>query len=447
MAKRLSNSLIAVGACTCLVSTQAISQPQPAYLFQIHGSNTIGAELGPQLAKSYLISRGCSNTSILPNPELEETIISCKDNNKPWAIKIAALGSGTGFKAMNEGKAHIVASSRKIKPKEIKLLAPLGDIRSLGSENVIALDALAIIVNKNNPVESLSMGQISRIFKGLDGNWSRVGAKKLDIRLMVRDSRSGTRDTFNKLVLGKGGSVYSRHSQFTSNRALAKKVASDEKSIGFTSFSTLGKTKALAISMGEGESIQPSRINISTEDYPLTRKLYLYMPEGIENDEARAFLTFSGTQQGQQVVEDTGFIPLTIERTPQAAKPLSNRYARAVRGYERLNVNIRFTESNRTVDNFGLQNIKRLTDYMNNNNGSLLLVGFYGLSEGKKARQFSAEKAAQVSELLVRAGISRTRILIRGMGDDQLLSTGRGHRDNMHNIRVEAWFKPWFSGE
>ncbi|MCL6269070.1 substrate-binding domain-containing protein [Sansalvadorimonas sp. 2012CJ34-2] len=453
MINRLSGRLIlGLGLFLAALPISASEQSKKTssasrFLFEIHGSNTIGAQLGPKLVKAFLMNKGCSSVETLTDPEMHATIISCENSDGHVAIKIAAKGSGTGFKAMKIGEAHIVASSRKAKPKEASMLAQLGDLYSLKAENVVALDAITILVNQENPVTSLSIDEISRIFKGLYGNWSRVSSIKRPIRLLARDKKSGTRDTFNSLVLGKNGSIYNRHTSFTSNRELSEAVAADPKAIGFSGFSEIGESKAVAISVQEGKSVVPARMSIATEDYPLTRKLYLYMPEGIKNKDARDFIDFISTGQAQKMVDNIGFIPLTVERVQQTKKPLSSRYARAIRSYERLNVNIRFNKRAPTIDNFGKQSIKRLADYMKNNNGSLLLVGFYGLSEGQKARQFSAEKAGRVSKALVKAGVSRNRILIKGMGDTQLLSTGKSATDNMRNIRVEVWFKPWFSEE
>ena len=70
-------------------------------------------------------------------------------------------------------------------------------------ENVIALDGLAIVVNKDNPVQALTLDQIAEIFSGQITNWERVGGPSAPISLYARDAKSGTFDTFKNLVLEK----------------------------------------------------------------------------------------------------------------------------------------------------------------------------------------------------------------------------------------------------
>ncbi|WP_281645649.1 substrate-binding domain-containing protein [Parendozoicomonas sp. Alg238-R29] len=438
---------LAIALLNPWASAESLSTGTPSYLFQIHGSNTIGAELGPALVKAYLAKRGCNSvtTEQLGSYDLA---LKCKDNeDKQFAVRIVSKGSNTGFKAMDRGDADIVASSRAVKPKEIKLLSSLGDITAQTSEIVVALDAVVIIVNPNNPVNSLTINEIARIFKGQYGNWSRIGKGNGPIRILARDESSGTRDTFDNLVLGKGVQIYNRHMSYISNEALSEEVSSNKNAIGFCSYSTIEESKAISVAMAGGAAIYPDSVNISTEDYPLSRRLYFYMPEGIENPDAKDFLEFVKTDSAQQVVEQSGFIPVNVQILDGRDTYASGRYARAIRGYQRLSINIRFSMGGTSIDNFGHQSVLRLARFMEENRGNLLLLGFYGLSEGKNDKRFSAEKARKVSEALIEAGVRKSKIIIRGLGDERLLSSGVKASDNRKNIRIEVWFKPWFSGQ
>ncbi|MTI15512.1 substrate-binding domain-containing protein [Sansalvadorimonas verongulae] len=438
--------LISSWMFTDILAADSPSKPSsatPSFLFQIHGSNTIGARLGPELVKTFLKTRGCERIDTRFLEGEEDIALQCVSDGKSLAVRIASKGSSTGFKAMNRGEADIVASSRQVKEKEIKQLARFGNMKAHDAETVVALDAVAIIVNSLNPVEALSINSIARIFQGQIGNWSRVGEGKGSIRLLARDKASGTRDTFDSLVLGKGVKIYNRHTAFVSNEELSDGVAADKNAIGFTSFSTIGNNKALTVSMAGGAGISPTPANISTEDYPLARRLYFYMPAKITNPDARAFLKYVKTEAAQAIVARSGFIPLTVKKLKAVSHTTSSRYSRATRGYERLSVNIRFSKEGKVIDSLGQQSIKRLARFMGENDGTLLLLGFYGLSEGKNDRQFSAQAAAKVSTALINTGVRKSRIIVRGLGDERLLSTGRRAKDNTQNIRVEVWFKPW----
>ena len=434
----------------CLPATsiyaKAVSTATPNdYLFQIHGSNTIGEKLGPALVESYFLSLRCQNVSI-NNVENFYTIVSCEDNSLSMAVRIVSKGSSTGFKAMQNGTAQIVASSRKAKQKEIEMLAHLGRIDSHASENVIAFDAVSIVVNKNNPVTSLSISQLSNLFRGLYKSWDKVGGRRDTVTLFVRDKESGTRSVFENIVFKPGQTFYYQNQSFTSTSQLINAISSDSNAIGFAGYGTSSQSKTLSLRLPSNMMLRPSTESILTEDYPLSRRLYLYMPEGIENSDAQAFMDYVKTQPAQNAIEGTGFIPVSVKTLKVQTSGQSKRYLRATAGYQRLSVTIRFSKSGKSIDSFGMQSLKRISQFMENNKGTLLLVGFYGLSEGRMAREFSAIKAKDVSNALVREGINRNRILVRGLGNRHLIIDGKSKADNMKNIRVEVWFKPWFSG-
>jgi phosphate transport system substrate-binding protein len=86
-------------------------------------------------------------------------------------------------------------SSRKIKPAEQAMLTALGDMNSPACDHVLALDGIAIIVNKGNPIANLSRRQTQAVFSGQTTDWSKVGGNPGHIDLFARDDRSGSYDT------------------------------------------------------------------------------------------------------------------------------------------------------------------------------------------------------------------------------------------------------------
>ncbi|WP_165767253.1 substrate-binding domain-containing protein [Parendozoicomonas haliclonae] len=415
------------------------------HLFEIHGSNTVGARLAPVLVEAYLQDQGCQQVEISQQSTNYETLVTCLSSSPTTSIRIVSKGSSTGFDALNNNEAQIVASSRKIREQEVAALANYGDLSAPESEHVIALNAVNIIVNNTNPLNALTLSDTAKLFKGLYGNWTRLEGSNQTVTIMARDKKSGTRTVFENVVMGSGNPIYYQHKSFTSNDELSKAVANNKGAVGFVGFSNNPRNKVLALSITKDRQIKPDQASILTEDYPLSNRLYFYMPADTSNEEARRFYQFIKSSDHSKLVTDAGFIPATINTIPVSYEGLSTRYKRATVGYQRLSTNIRFSPSGKVIDNFGLQSIEKIVEFMENNNGSLLLIGFYGLSEGNRSREFSAVKAKQVSAALVKAGISRSRILVRGLGSRHLLSPGRTKQDDMRNIRVEAWFKPWFS--
>ena len=115
--------------------------------------------------------------------------------------------------------------------------------------------------------------------------------------LFARDDKSGTFDTFKNLVLGDHGLAPST-TRFADSDALAAAVAADPRAIGFVGMSHIGRASPVAISEGGAASIVPSRFSVATEDYPLTRRLYLYVSSPATHPLAAQLATFAQSQEG-----------------------------------------------------------------------------------------------------------------------------------------------------
>lgn len=153
---------------------------QPATtILRIHGSNTLGAALVPDLAKKYLELIGANSIHIV-REELEvESVVQGKlKSGKLVEIELKAHGSSTGFADMKADHCDIAAASRRIKDKERLALARFGDLRSFASEHIIALDGISIIVNRSNPLSEITMAQLVDIFSGKISNWKQINGKE-----------------------------------------------------------------------------------------------------------------------------------------------------------------------------------------------------------------------------------------------------------------------------
>ncbi|MCW8956928.1 MAG: substrate-binding domain-containing protein, partial [Gammaproteobacteria bacterium] len=172
-------------------------------IMRLHGSNTIGAKLGPELVKSWMQAQGY--TDIRSKMQVaQELLITAKNKYaQDIAVEIKAHGSGTGFKSLAKKANDIAMASRPIKAKEINKLTALGDLTKMGSEFVIGLDGIAVIVHKNNPISELKKTTIRKIFAGEIIDWKQIDQRyKGRIHVYARDDKSGTYDTFKALVLG-----------------------------------------------------------------------------------------------------------------------------------------------------------------------------------------------------------------------------------------------------
>ena len=210
-------------------------------LFSIHGSNTVGAALAPNLVKEYLSQKGVEQIELVNTAVENETVIRgvVPATRTSLSVVIEAHGSGTGFKGLNSGSAQIAAASRPVKNKEVQLLKAKADMRASDSEHIVGIDGLAVIINPQNPVEDLSVNEIAEIFSGGYRDWSELGGKPGPIHVYARDNNSGTWDSFKGMVLGKQKKLIDNAERFESNDELSDRVAGDTGGIGFVGLASV----------------------------------------------------------------------------------------------------------------------------------------------------------------------------------------------------------------
>ncbi|MBC7182585.1 MAG: phosphate ABC transporter substrate-binding protein, partial [Marinobacter sp.] len=280
----------------------SLALPVPAYELEIHGSNTVGATLAPMLVTGYLKEKSNGKVSAKETGQENEQIVSAQVNSRPTEVLIAAHGSSTGFKALEAGQADIWASSRPVKPSEATQFRARADLTALESEHVIAIDGLAVLVHPSNPVSQMSIATLARVFSGQIRNWSELGGSDRPIHLYARDDRSGTWDTFKSLVLGKTHSLAGSAKRYESNDQLSDDVSQDPAGIGFSGLASVRNSKLLAISEGNAPALRPNQLTVASEDYPLSRRLFMYTPGDQIPALAKELIEFSLAEQGQALV-------------------------------------------------------------------------------------------------------------------------------------------------
>jgi len=239
-------------------------------------------------------------------------------------IQIEGKGSSTAPPALISGTAQIGPMSRAMKKKEIEAFEKQYGFKP--TQIGVALDSLAVYVNKDNPLESLSLPQVDAIFsktrKGGNGEdiltWAQVGLKNdlapMPISIYGRNSASGTYGYFKGKALFKGDFKDTVKEQ-PGSASVVLAVTEDKAAIGYSGigYRTSG-VKAIALAKGEGETAyEPNYDNVLSGKYPLGRLLYLYvakkpgepLPKMIEE-----FIKFVLSKEGQEIVVKDGYLPL-----------------------------------------------------------------------------------------------------------------------------------------
>jgi len=412
-------------------------------VLRIQGSNTIGASLGPALVKGLMQEQGLNDIRTSVSQENEQAVSALNGAGRKITVTIAAHGSGTGFTAIGQGSAELAASSRPIKDSESASLSALGNMKSRDAEQVIAIDGLAIVLHPGNPIDALSTLQLAQIFAGEITDWAQLGGRPGAIGLYARDDNSGTFDTFKELVLAANGKQLSaKAKRFESSEQLSDSVAADPNGIGFIGLPYVRKAKAAAIAAGDSQPMMPSVTLIATEDYPLSRRLFLYGPPKRGNPWAEALLQFAQSPRGQAIVAQNGFIAQTVETVniePSADMPPA--YQELTRNAQRLSVNFRFQEGSASLDNKAQQDLRRVLDYLRQHDklqNKVVLVGF----GDPKAVSARAELLSKLRAMAVRRELVREGVVMRevtGLGDDLPVADNQGDSGRLKNRRVEVW--------
>ncbi|MBC8336444.1 MAG: phosphate ABC transporter substrate-binding protein [Anaerolineales bacterium] len=228
-------------------------------------------------------------------------------------LSVTGGGSGTGIAALVNGTVDIANASRQIKSNEIDLAADKGIVPV---EHIIARDAIAVIVNPENPVTKLTLQQISDIYSGVYTNWSEVGGEDRPIVRLSRETNSGTHVYFLETVLRLG--VKDSDTLFSTNTLLLPssegiiiEVRQNPNAIGYDGLGYVPHDlKVIAIAPEAGDAfILPSVETVNSGTYPIARDLYMYT-DGEPTGAVKEYLDWIMSAQAQEIVRELGFVPI-----------------------------------------------------------------------------------------------------------------------------------------
>lgn len=412
-------------------------------ILRIHGSNTVGAALVPKITRLWLNDKNYKIVSDKFTAYDERLIKACNESNDELTVEIYSHGSSTSFRDLKTGRADIGMASRPIKDSELSMLAPLGQMNRPNTEYIIAIDGLAVIVHPKNPLKKIGKGDLQQIFGGQIQNWSQLGLPAGEIQVYARDNNSGTYDTFKHLVLGKETPLVKTAKRYESNADLSDDVSKDPNGIGFVGLAYVRKSRALAVAEAGAMALFPTKFNVATEDYPLSRRLYLYVPEKNTHPLAKSFAEFAKSDAGQGIAAKVGFVSqqvIAYEKQPPREAP--KEYRQLVENAQRLSLNIRFREGKAYMDNKAMNDVQRLINFMNqpdNRDKRLMLFGFSDSHEVTSyySLNLSIDRVDAVADRLLRYDLEADRI--RGYGEEIPVSSNATELGRIRNRRVEVW--------
>jgi phosphate transport system substrate-binding protein len=228
-------------------------------------------------------------------------------------ISVTGGGSGTGIAALINGTVDIANASRQIKPEEIQQAKDNG-VNPV--ENVVAKDAIAIVVNPENPIKQLTIQQLSDIYSGKINNWSEVGGDDRIIVRLSRETNSGTHVFFLENVIRLGDSknktLFSPDTLLLpSSEGITAETRDNPNAIGYDGLGYV-TTEVKVVAVGRdayGPFILPSADTVNNRQYPIARDLYIYT-NGEPKGAAWDYINWIMTPEAQAIVTQLGFIPI-----------------------------------------------------------------------------------------------------------------------------------------
>ena len=240
-------------------------------------------------------------------PIIVTAIEAFADKYPSAKLSYDSQGSSVGVTGVIDGVYVLGGSSRELKD---------GEVDAGAAPTAIALDGIAVVVNESVPIDNLALDQVALIFAGEINNWSEVGGMDREIVVVNRDEASGTRAAFRELVLDKKygkkkGKFIADAITVESNGDMVTKVGQTPDTIGYCGFGYIDKAKNMGgktISVDGGD---PTVASVLTKEYPVSRSLYIVSMGDIESGSlSDAFVSFLLSDEGQQIVEEAGYISI-----------------------------------------------------------------------------------------------------------------------------------------
>ena len=432
---------------TTINKTNKLPAENPKVILRLHGSNIEGVRLAPALVTSYLHQLGATETLTVTTQDSDERYIQgyLPNIQDAVAVEVFAHGSGTSFEDLAARRADIAMTSIPIKPKERRDLKPLfGNLVNEKNEIVVGSDGLAIIVHRTNPIESLTTKQIAGLFSGEISDWSQVGGTAGPVNIYAQDALSGAYDTIQHLVLKPYNKRLSNMAKrYESVAVLADAVVSDLNGIGFVGLPYAQRAKTIAVAdSDEVTPILPTAFTVATEDYPLTRRLYFYVPDQSSNPHVRILADFALSPAGQKIVEEVGFVSHILHsEKPTITRTMPDSYASLIKNAERLSLNFRFKFGSSDLDSKSLHDLERLLHYMRaRSNKRLMLFGFTdSVGSAERNLKLSEARAKVVKRILSARNVDT--LMVKGFGEILPVATNSTEEGRHHNRRVEVWIQ------
>jgi phosphate transport system substrate-binding protein len=233
------------------------------------------------------------------------------------SVEVSGGGSGVGIAALINGTADIANCSRQIEPEEAEKARKVSGKDP--KEFLVGYDGLAIFVHKNNPLDEISVEELSDIYRegGKIETWSQLGVAKIPgaqndkIIRVSRQNNSGTYHYFREVVVGKKADYKLGSLDMNGSKDVVELVGKTPGAIGYSGLGyATPAVKIVKVAKKKGETaVVPTNASVLDKTYAIARPLFMYTP-GEPSENAKKYLDWIISDAGQKVVETSGYVPL-----------------------------------------------------------------------------------------------------------------------------------------
>ncbi|NSX54248.1 phosphate ABC transporter substrate-binding/OmpA family protein [Parasulfitobacter algicola] len=370
------------------------------------------------------------------------------------------------IEALSEGEVEIIFLDEPAEPDDIEEVAEGGGgtITDPGQEHVLAVEGLVVAVAPGNPLQKIKLEDIARVFSGDITNWSQLGGLNAPINVYTFDETNAAIHYVEEVVLEPVDEELGEDIiPVQTMREMTSNILSDPNGIGLVPFANKRGTRALPIESSCGMINEPSIFNIKSEEYALQRRFYAYNRR-VVSPEAQEFLDYIDNREVDGLVNKAGFIDLSVieqdqnavtGRTQQLILSTNDAFELGIlrnllfemQSARRLSTTFRFALGSSRLDVRSQADVKRITDYIEENRPSeIVFVGFtdsIGSFEANTnlSQSRSATVRATIQNALDPRVAANVKLTTLGYGELSPVACNEENSGRRMNRRVEVWVR------
>ncbi len=421
-------------------AASASAPAAPSVLLRVAAPPALTRGVAAGLATAYLAALGDTDISVQPAGAGELRVTGQRlSRPETIALRAASPAGGQGrFAELVSGQADVVLADSRVTQAELDNVRSLGDLTAPASEHRLGQQAVAVVVNQQNPIRQLTMQQLRGILDGSIDNWRALGVSGPPIHSLAEQAGPRPAD------LAAGWPEQAAHAAVVADAAAA--VAADPAGLALVPASRSGDARVLEIAPVGARPALPVAASVQDGAYPLVQHVYLYAPAGSSNPFAERFATFAMSAEGQAAVQQAGLVPANLASSPGEAAPDTpkDRYKALVKGATRLSAALHFEPNSDKLDLPSSTSVDRIWNLMQSDHtpaDHLILIGFAdNQGEADANATLAKQRAKAVADVFARRGLPPGQVV--SFGSDLPVADNTSEEGRQKNRRVEVFLLP-----